>query len=60
VNDEGNNQQVILTLKYIIRLSNNGGRLNIYGLGNGSDDDVILADHGTGTVQEDESKDRGD
>jgi hypothetical protein len=59
VNDEGNNQQVILTLKYIIRLSN-GGRLNIYGLNNGSNNDVILADHGMGTVEEDESKDRDD
>lgn len=60
VDDDGNTQQVLLTLKHIIQLSNNGDRLNIYGLSNGSDDDVVLAVDGRDTAEEDESKDRGD
>jgi hypothetical protein len=60
LDDEGNTQQVLLTLKRIIRLSNNGGRLNLYGLDNGSDDDVALAVAGMDTVKDDEAKDRDD
>jgi hypothetical protein len=60
VDDEGNPQQVILTLKCIIQFSNNGGRLNIYGLDNGSDDDIVLAVDGKDMAEEDESKDRDD
>jgi hypothetical protein len=59
VDVEGSTQQVILTLKCFVQYSN-GSRLNVYGLGNGSDDDVVLALEGTDTADEGKSKDRGD
>ncbi|KAM0706837.1 hypothetical protein Q7P35_006167 [Cladosporium inversicolor] len=59
MDDEGNTQQVILTLKCIIQTSN-GSRLNVHGLGDGSDDDVVLSVQGKDTAEEDEWRDRGD
>jgi len=59
LDNDGNNQQVIITLTHVIQYSN-GHRLNVYGLRGGSDDDVVLALDQTETVEEDEPKDRGD
>ncbi|GAB7334129.1 hypothetical protein MBLNU13_g06201t1 [Cladosporium sp. NU13] len=57
--NEGNTQQVILTLTHVIQYPN-GHRLNIYGLRSGSDDDVFLTLDEAETAEEDEPKDRGD
>jgi hypothetical protein len=63
LDNDGNNQQVIITLTHVIQYSN-GHRLNVYGLRGGSDDDVGLAldeAEEAEKAEEDDSKDdRGD
>ena len=58
VANEANSQQVILALTHVIQYPN-GHRLNVYGLRNGSDDDIALTLDEAETA-EDASKDRGD
>lgn len=59
VDNDGNNQQVILTLTHVIQYPN-GHRLNVYGLRSGSDDDVFLTLDQAETMEDDDPKDRDD